>query len=83
MAKEKNYINGGVKYHFEERDGKLHLLSLEIWDKLFVFPNGGIPEHDSIDSDAIKDGSIEIEDINPDSFASQSDIAEMFPDQQP
>ena len=44
MANEKTYICGGVKYHFEEKDGKLHLLSLEIWNKLFVLPNGGIPE---------------------------------------
>lgn len=79
IMKYKEFINGGVKYHFEEKEGVLHLLSLEIWGKIFEFPNGGIPAHDSIDSDAIKDGAIEIEDMNPDTFASSSDIQEMFP----
>lgn len=42
--KYKDFINGGVKYHFEEKEGKLYLISIVIWDKVFEFPNGGIPE---------------------------------------
>lgn len=44
--KKKVYTNGGVRYHFDEKDGKLSLTSLEIFGKEFVFPNGGIPEGD-------------------------------------
>ena len=42
--KYKDFINGGVKYHFEEKEGKLYLISIVISDKVFEFPNGGIPE---------------------------------------
>lgn len=55
---EKIYINGGVKYHFEEKEGKLYLLSLEIWDKVFDFPGGGIAERDSVGSLQIQDHSV-------------------------
>ncbi len=67
MAKEKNYICGGVKYHFEEEeDGKLRLLSLEIWNKVFELPNGGIVEKESITSEQIADGSITENDLSDD-----------------
>lgn len=56
--KDMIYTNGGVKYHFEERDGILYLLSLEIWDKVFEFPNGGIAERDSVGSLQIQDHSV-------------------------
>lgn len=62
---QKTYINGGVKYHFEERNGKLYLLSQEIWDKVFEFPNGGIAAKDSVTSEQIQDGSIKREDLSP------------------
>lgn len=47
MANKKVYRHGGAKYNFEEaEDGKLVLVSISIFGKNFVFPNGGIPEQD-------------------------------------
>lgn len=67
--KYKDFINGGVKYHFEEKDGKLFLLSVEIWGKVFEFPNGGIAEKDSVTSEQIVDGSIQLEDLSDEAKA--------------
>ena len=69
IMKYKDFINGGVKYHFEEKDEKLYLLSVEIWGKEFVFPDGGIAEKDSVSSEQIVDGSIQLEDLSDEAKA--------------
>lgn len=62
--KEITYNHAGVIWHFEEREGKLYLVSVEIFSKLFEFPNGGIAAKDSITSEEIADGSVQMEDLS-------------------
>lgn len=75
MAKDakkyKCFQAGGMKFFYEEKDGKKTLRYIQIFNDTKVLEVRGdvqidiIPQN-SVDSDAIKDGSIEKEDLSED-----------------
>lgn len=57
--KYKDFINGGVKYHFEEKEGKLYLISIVIWDKVFETNTNKIGEINIPKDFLVKSASVE------------------------